>query len=58
MTGIASVTGWALFWTICLVLALATFSLMAIVVTIGGAVDIRRLLRRLEREDPQAEDHR
>ena len=47
-----SVESWALLWKVSLVLSLLAFSIMAVVVTIGGAADIRRLLRRLrERTD-------
>jgi len=47
-----SVESWALLWKASLIVSLAAFSIMAIVVTIGGAADIRRLLARLrERSD-------
>ena len=40
-------TFWIWTWTICLVAAVAAFAVMAVLVSIGGAFDIRRLFRRL-----------
>jgi len=42
---------WVLLWKIVLIAALAGFAGLAIVTTIGGALDIRRMLRRLEARD-------
>ncbi|MBC8354665.1 MAG: hypothetical protein H8E66_21925 [Planctomycetes bacterium] len=41
---------WMLLWKVVLLLSIGCFALMAVIVTIGGAVDVRRLFRRL-RED-------
>ena len=41
---------WASFWEMCLILSTVIFAIMAVVVTIGGAADIARLLRRLRNE--------
>jgi hypothetical protein len=38
---------WILLWKACLIGAIAVFAVTAVVVTIGGAVDVRRLLRKL-----------
>jgi hypothetical protein len=38
---------WELLWKVVLLATLAAFAAMAVLVTIGGARDIRRLLRRL-----------
>ena len=38
---------WKLFWQICLFVSLTAFGAMAVIVTIGGAVDIRRMLQKL-----------
>lgn len=45
---------WMLFWKICFVVVLAAFAVMAVLVTILGARDVRNLLRRLK-EDPEDE---
>jgi hypothetical protein len=45
---------WPLIWQVCLLVSLALFACMAIVTTIGGAGDVRKLLRSLaesENED-------
>ena len=41
---------WMLLWKIVLLFTIGCFAVMAVVVTIGGAGDIRRLFQRL-RED-------
>ena len=40
---------WQLIWQMCLIASIGIFALMSIVVTIGGALDIRRMLKRLEK---------
>ncbi len=42
---------WELLWKICLVGSLALFACMSIWVSIGGAFEVRKLLRRLEHLD-------
>ena len=41
---------WVVLWQVVLIAALGLFAALAIVVTIGGAVDIRRLLKTLRDE--------
>lgn len=41
-------SGWILLWKICLIVAMILFSGLAIVVTIGGARDLRRLFEHLQ----------
>ena len=48
------ITSWIALWKIVLILGIGGFSVMAVWVTIGGALDVRKLLRSL-REEP-AED--
>ncbi len=38
---------WILLWKTCLIGALSIFAVTAVAVTIGGAADVRRLLRKL-----------
>jgi len=38
---------WILLWKISFVVAVVLFAVMAVLTTIGGAFDIRKLLRRL-----------
>lgn len=40
-------TGWALFWWIIVTAALATYFGLAILVTVGGFYDMKRMFRRL-----------
>lgn len=42
---------WVVFWKVSLIVAVALFSVMAIAVTVGGAFDVRQLLRRLSDAD-------
>jgi hypothetical protein len=44
------IQSWVLLWQVLLVVALVLFTALAIVVTIGGAIDIRRLLKALREE--------
>ncbi len=41
---------WMLLWKIVLLSSISCFAIMAVLVTIGGAFDVRKLFRRL-RED-------
>ncbi|MCA9119403.1 MAG: hypothetical protein H6822_05810 [Planctomycetaceae bacterium] len=41
---------WMLLWKIVLFVAVACFAIMTVVVTIGGALDVRRLFNKLEEE--------
>ena len=41
---------WLLLWKACLVVVLIIFGAMAVVVSVGGAYDITKLLRRLKEE--------
>lgn len=43
---------WALLWKIVLLASLLMFAVVAVVTTIGGASDIRKLFRRLQEDDP------
>ena len=40
-------TFWVVLWKACLIGGLGIFALMAVVVTIGGAADIRRMIEQL-----------
>ncbi len=46
---------WLDFWTVLLVLTLALFSVLAVVVAIGGFFDIRRMLRTLAKNAENAQ---
>ncbi|MFV1966832.1 MAG: hypothetical protein ACC628_15510 [Pirellulaceae bacterium] len=48
-------TFWVIAWKLVLILTLAGFAVMAVCVTIGGAVDVRNLLRRLQAGDDEGE---
>ncbi|MCA9144823.1 MAG: hypothetical protein H6821_12360 [Planctomycetaceae bacterium] len=41
---------WMLLWKVVLLVTIGCFSIMTIVVTIGGALDIRRLFERLKED--------
>lgn len=43
---------WREIWEFCLIASLVIFAGMSILVSIGGAFDIRRLLRRLSEQKP------
>ncbi len=38
---------WQFIWQVCLLVAIGLFAFMAVATTIGGAADVRRLLRSL-----------
>lgn len=39
---------WMLLWKVVLLFAMACFAIMTVVVTIGGAFDVRRLFKKLQ----------
>lgn len=45
---------WMLFWKVCFVVVLGVFTVMALLVSVLGARDVRNLLRRL-RDEPEDE---
>ena len=47
---------WVLLWKAVLIGGLALFAVLAIVVTVGGALDIGRLFRTLREEAVQRQD--
>jgi hypothetical protein len=42
---------WMLLWKIVLLFSIGCFAIMAVVVTIGGAVDVYRLFERLRKDE-------
>ena len=44
---------WLVFWTLCLVVAGATFAFITLVVIIKGGPDLREMLRQLRRQNLQ-----
>ena len=44
---------WPTIWTVCLFTSLSIFAVMCILVTIGGAQDIRTLLKDLQNESQE-----
>ena len=46
---------WMLWWKLVLVVSLIGFGILAVVATVGGLFDIRRMLRALERGGEQGE---
>ncbi len=47
---------WATVWKVVLVVGLAVFAGMSVWVTIGGALDIKRLLRRMDEDRSDSDD--
>ena len=47
---------WIVLWKIVLLGTLAAFSIMAVLVTIGGAFDIVKLLKRLREDETHQEE--
>ena len=51
-----SLDSWMLLWKIVLIGGIGLFAVLAVVVSIGGARDIAKLLRTLRGEQPDAND--
>ena len=49
-------TFWIGLWKLCLILGLVAFAAMAIVVTVGGASDIRKMISSLREPDESNEE--
>lgn len=47
---------WMVFWKVCFFLVLGVFAFMSVLVSILGARDVRRFLRRLKEEPEPEED--
>lgn len=45
-----NVTDWAMIWRWVLLFGVSVFALLAILVTIGGALDVRKMLAELKRQ--------
>ena len=41
---------WIMLWKACLIGSLAIFAVVSLIVTVGGAIDVRRLLRKLKNQ--------
>ena len=48
-----SVDTWILLWKVVLIVGVALFAALAVVVSIGGAVDVRNLFRTLREQHAQ-----
>ena len=44
------IEGWSIFWKILFVIGVGTFAILSVLVIIGGASDIRNLIRQLKKE--------
>lgn len=42
---------WMMLWKISLIVSIACFAVMAVIVSIGGALDVRRLFQRLRDDE-------
>ncbi len=42
---------WITLWQNCLLFSLVAFTIMAIIVTFGGAMDIKKMLKKLNEEE-------
>ncbi len=53
-----SIESWILLWKVVLIVGIGLFAILAVVVTIGGFLDVRRLFRMLHQQhaDQQAEE--
>ena len=50
-----SIEGWTIFWKIVFVIGVGTFAILSIFVIIGGAKDIRTLIRNLKKQGEDQE---
>jgi len=51
-----SIEFWIGLWQVVLVAAIALFAALAVVVTIGGAIDVRKLFRTLKEQHAEEQD--
>lgn len=45
---------WITLWQNCLLFSLVAFTVMAIIVTIGGAMDIKKMLKKLSEDEQKS----
>ena len=51
-----SIEFWIGLWTVVLIAGIGLFATLAVVVTIGGAIDVRKLFRTLKEQHAQQQD--
>mgnify|MGYP005749318273 CR=1 FL=1 len=49
-------SGWQLFWSIVFFVAVGIFAVLAVVVSIGGARDVKKMLDSLRKNDSSTSD--
>jgi hypothetical protein len=45
-----SIDSWSIFWKIVFLIGVGMFAILSVLVIIGGAIDVGRLIRRLKKE--------
>jgi hypothetical protein len=51
-----SIEFWIGLWKVVLIVGIGLFAMLAVVVTIGGAIDVRKLFRTLKEQHAQQQD--
>ena len=50
-----SIESWTIFWKIVFIIGVGMFAILSILVIIGGAVDVRKLIQRLKKDAEESE---
>jgi len=50
-----SVESWSIFWKIVFFLGVGMFAILSVLVIVGGAIDVGKLIRRLKRDAEESE---
>ena len=50
-----SIESWTIFWKIVFIIGVGMFAILTVLVTVGGAIDVRKLIRRLKSEAKESQ---
>ena len=50
-----SIESWTIFWKIVFIIGVGMFAILSILVIVGGAVDVRKLIQRLKKDAEESQ---
>jgi len=50
-----SIESWTIFWKIVFIIGVGMFAILSIIVIVGGAVDVRKLIQRLKKDAEESQ---
>jgi len=50
-----SIESWTIFWKVVFIIGVGMFAILSILVIVGGAVDVRKLIQRLKKDAEESQ---